>query len=130
MRDLVEYDLCKLMHGGGTSEAWSKALCDPAHYDSNSIVFLNEFNTFLDNLDKYSSSKGDKSLLYNIFNGIVINHNTISGRKQNVDKVNLSIIDMIQPEFALPTIEADNDSYGLYYCFFTCAPNVLFLYYN
>ena len=35
MRDLVEHDLHELMHGGGTSEAWSKVLCDPAHHDGN-----------------------------------------------------------------------------------------------
>ena len=84
----------------------------------------------MDNLDKYSSSKGNKSLLCNIFDGIGINHNTISSGEQNIDKVNVSIVGIIQPEFALPTIEAGNDSYGLYYCFFTCAPNVLFPYYN
>ena len=74
----------------------------------------NEFSTFLDDLDKYSSSKGDKSLLFNIFDGIGINRNTISGREQNADEVNVSIVGMIQPEFALPTIEAGNDSHGLY----------------
>ena len=37
MRDLVEHDLCKLIHGGGTSKAQSKALCGPTHHDGNSI---------------------------------------------------------------------------------------------
>jgi len=130
MRDLVQHDLRKLMHGGGTTEAWSKALCDPTDRDGNSIVLSNEFNTFLDDMDKYSSSKGDKSLLCNMFDGIGINRSTISGGEQNVDKVNVSIAGMIQPEFALPTIEAGNDSHGLYRRFFTCAPNVLFPYYD
>ena len=68
----------------------------------------------MDNLDKYSSSKGNKSLLCNIFDGIGINHNTISSGEQNIDKVNVSIVGIIQPEFALPTIEAGNDSHSLY----------------
>ena len=63
MRDLVQYDLHKLMHGGEISEAWSKALFDPKHHIGNSIVLSNEFNTFLNSLDKYSSSKGDKVII-------------------------------------------------------------------
>ena len=80
------------MHGGGTTEAWSKALCDPTDRDGNSIVLSNEFNTFLDDMDKYSSSKGDKSLLCNMFDGIGINRNTMSGGEQNVDKVNVLLL--------------------------------------
>ena len=112
MRD-VEHDLQKLMHSGGTTEAWSKALCNPIHYHGNLIMLSNKFNTFLDDLGKYSSLKGDKSLLYNMFDGISIKRSIISGSKMNVDKVSARIAGIMQPEFALPNIEASNDLHGL-----------------
>ena len=65
------------------------------------MILSNEFNTFLDDLDKYSSSKGDKSLLCNIFDGIGISRSTVADGEMNVDKVNISIARMIQPDFVL-----------------------------
>ena len=78
------------------------------------MILSNEFNIFLDDLDKYSSSKGDKSLLYNIFNGISISRSTVADGEINVDKVNISIARIIQPDFILQTIEPGNNSHGLY----------------
>ena len=65
-----------------------------------------------------------------MFDSISINRNIISSREENTDKVNISIVGIMQLEFALPTIEACNDSYSLYRRFFTCAPNVLYPYYD
>lgn len=118
------------MRGGGTTEAWRKELCDPMHSDGNSVILSNEFNTFLDDLDKYSCSKGDKSLLCNMFDGIGISRSTVTDGDMNVDKVNISIAGMIQPDFVLQTMEPGNDSHGLYRRFFTCAPSIDFPYYE
>ena len=130
MRDFIQHCLKKVMRGGGTTEAWRKELCDPMHSDGNSVILSNEFNTILDDLDKYSSSKGDKSLLCNMFDGIGISRSTVTDGEMNVDKVNISIAGMIQPDFALMTMEPGNDSHGLFRRFFTCAPSVDFPYYE
>ena len=47
-----------------------------------------------------------------------IHRYTKCDKDMNVDKTNISIIGMIQPDFVLPTIEKGNDSSGLYYRFF------------
>ena len=55
-----------------------------------------------------------------------IHRYTKCDRDMNARKTNISIIDMIQPNFALPSIEKGNNSRSLYYHFFYIAPKVGF----
>ena len=80
----------------------------------------------MDDLDKYPSSKGDKSLLYEIFDGMSIRRHTKCDGDINNDKTNASITGMIHLDFVLPTMEEGNDSSGLYRRFFYVAPKVGF----
>jgi hypothetical protein len=125
-RNLIPCNLIDAIYGGGTTEAWKKALCDGPLTDGSSLILCNEFNSFLDDLDKYSSSKGDKSLLCEMFDGMSIRRHTKCDGDMSVDKTNVSITGMIQPDFALPNMEEGNDSSGLYRRFFCCAPKVGF----
>ena len=56
-----------------------------------------------------------------------IHRYTKCDKDMNVDKTNISIIGMIQPDFVLPTMEKGNDSSGLNCRFFYVAPKVGFL---
>ena len=125
-RNLTPCNLHDAICAGGTTEAWKKALCDGPLTDGSSLILSNEFNTFLDDLDKCSSSKGDKSLLCEMFDGMSIRRHTKTDGDMSVDKTNISITGMIQPDFALPSMEEGNHSSGLCRRFFYCAPKVGF----
>ena len=92
---MIPCNLHDAMYAGGTTEVWKKALCDGPLTDGSSLVLSNEFNIFLNDLDKYSSSKGDKSLLCEIFDGMSIYRNTKSEGNMSAEKMNVSITGII-----------------------------------
>ena len=59
-RDHIERDLGELNWGGGTTEAMKKTISEPIS-DGCLIMFLNEFNSFLEDMDKHSNSCGDST---------------------------------------------------------------------
>lgn len=128
--NLILCNLRDAMHASGATKAWKKALCDGPLTDGSSLVLSNEFNTFLDDLDKCSSSKGDKSLLCEMFDGMSIRRNAKSEGDMSVEKTNVSITGMMQPDFALPNMEEGEDASGLHRRFFYCAPKVRFSNYD
>ena len=84
----------------------------------------NKFSTFIDDLDKYSSSKGDESLLYEMLNAMSMKRHAKCNSKWVRSKTNVSMTRIIQPIFLLLNIEAGNDSSRLHCRFFYYALKV------
>ena len=116
--------------GGGTSEAWKKTLADTPLTDGNSLVVSNEFNSFLNDLDKCSSSKGDKNMLCDMFDGMSIRRHTKIDGDMNIDKPNVAITGMTQPEHIIPWIRAGSDPSGFWNRLQIVAPFVKFKSYD
>ena len=61
-RDHIERDLGELNWGGGTTDGMKKTISDPSA-DGCLITFLNDFNSFLEDMDKCSNSHSDSTLI-------------------------------------------------------------------
>ena len=72
--------------GTGTSEPMKKSLSDTPVTNGCALVICNEFNTFIADKDKYSCSKGDIKIYYDIYDGLGLKRNTRIGRKKFVEK--------------------------------------------
>ena len=55
-------ELKDVIWGSGTTEAMKTSLTDGVVTDGCALITSNEFYSFLSELDKYSSSKGDKKI--------------------------------------------------------------------
>ena len=104
-RDFIPCILSDVMLGGGTTEALKKALSDVPLTDGCCLIFSNEFNSFLDDLDKYSGSNGDASFFCGTFDGLSIRRHTKTDGVMSVDKTNMAISGMIKPDFPTPPAE-------------------------
>ena len=70
-------------------------MCDSTNSSTNSVILSNEFSIILNNLNKYSRSKGHKSLLRSILNSISVSRSAVTDREMNIDKVSISMTGMI-----------------------------------
>ena len=113
-RDFIPKILSDAMQGGGTAEALKKSLSDSALTDGCCLIFSNEFNSFLVDLDRYSNSSGDTSFYCGMFDGLSMRRHAKTDGAMNVDKTNMVISGMMQLDFFMPLLLNGSDPSGLF----------------
>ena len=82
--------------------------------NGSSLVFSNELNTVLGNLDKHSSLRDDQWFCCSLLDGDVI----LSAKKKDgrvlTDQTNMIVSGHIQTSFLVPDLQLDKDGEGLF----------------
>ena len=110
----------------GTTEAMKTSLTDCVVTDGCALITSNEFYSFISELDKYSSSKGDKNFFCDLYDGLGIKRCTRGEGSIFIDNTNISITGLIQPDHISNILSSGNDPDGLFKRFLYCAPNINF----